>query len=161
MPHVKRIPPPLVSFRLFAAGKTRTAREKNDRAILKLLQEPHVVLIKLADVGDAVAAGADALDAEAEGKAGDTVGVVADRAQHVGVDHAGRFARDAQVPEAVGPIAGDFQIDGQVAADRGGLFVIEPRHHQPHFQLRRRHVELDVLFEPIPGNEHRRVRDEG
>ena len=42
------------------------------------MQEPHVVLVKLANVGDAVAPGADALDAQAEGEAGDFLGIVAD-----------------------------------------------------------------------------------
>ena len=35
------------------------------------MQEPHVVLVQLADIGDAVAASADPLDAQAEGEAGE------------------------------------------------------------------------------------------
>ena len=63
------------------------------------MQKPHVVLIQFADVGDSVAAGADALDAEAEGETGVLLGVVADGAKHVGIDH----ARPAHLDPAVTP----------------------------------------------------------
>ena len=32
----------------------------------------------------------------------------------------GRFAGDADVPQAIGPVAGDFEVDRQVVADRRG-----------------------------------------
>ena len=34
------------------------------------------------------------------------------------------------------------------------VLVIQPGHHQPLGELGRRHVERDVLFKPIPGDEH-------
>src|SRR5688572_2180595 len=42
----------------------------------ELAEEADVVLVELANVGDVVAAGADALDAEAEGEAGDFFRIV-------------------------------------------------------------------------------------
>ena len=48
----------------------------------------------------------------------------------------GHFAGDAQVPQAVGAVARDFQIDGQVAADVVGFFMVQPGQHQPVAQAR-------------------------
>ena len=60
-----------------------------ENADLELPQEANVVLVKLANVADAVPAGADPFDPQAEGEAGDFLGIVADGPQHVGIDHAG------------------------------------------------------------------------
>jgi hypothetical protein len=61
---------------------------------------------------------------------------------------------NAQVPQAVGPVAGHFQVDRQIAADLFGALVIQPGHHQPAFQLGGRHVEQHVFFQPVPGDDH-------
>ena len=63
----------------------------------KTVQEPHVVPVELADVVDAVAAHADPLDAQAEGEAGDLLGIVADGREHVRIDHAGAAHLDPAV----------------------------------------------------------------
>ena len=47
------------------------------------------------------------------------------------------FAGNADVAQAVGPIAGDFQVDGPVAPRALGGFVIQPGHHQPLAQVAR------------------------
>ena len=51
------------------------------------------------------------------------------------VEQHGRFAGDADVSQAIGPVAGHFQVDAEIAADVLGRFVVEPRHHQPVGQL--------------------------
>ena len=70
------------------------------------------------------------------------------------IEQHGRLARDTDMAQAVGPIAGHFQVDGEVAAVGLGRLVVEPGHHQPLGELIGGHVEFDVLAEPIPGDEH-------
>jgi hypothetical protein len=71
------------------------------------------------------------------------------------VEQDGHFAGDAEVAQAIGTVRGDLEIDGQVALAILGRFVIQARHHEPVRQLVARHIEADVLFEPIPGDNHR------
>ena len=59
------------------------------RVLRELRQEPDIVLIEIANVGNTVAAHANAFDAQSEGEAGDFVGIVTDRTQYIRVDHAG------------------------------------------------------------------------
>ncbi len=66
----------------------------------------------------------------------------------------GNFPRDADMAEAVGPVARDLQVDRQVVADLMRFFVVQPGHHQPLFDLSRRHGEGNVLFQPVPGDDH-------
>src|SRR5258708_26831015 len=54
----------------------------------ELLQESQIVLIEEADVLNAPLEKGEALDADAEGEPGVTLGVVADGFEHRGVDHA-------------------------------------------------------------------------
>src|SRR5690606_32054637 len=72
----------------------------------KLPEEPQVVVEKRAQVVDAIAQHRQALDAHAEGEAGVALGIDADRAQHVRVDHA---AAEHFQPAgaAVGTLPGD------------------------------------------------------
>jgi len=66
----------------------------------------------------------------------------------------GHFPGDAQMPQAVGPVARHFQVDGQIASHLAGFFVVQPCHRQPPLELFERHVQGDVLFQPVPGDDH-------
>src|SRR5262245_26173806 len=69
----------------------------------KLLQESHVVFIKLADVGDAVAAHAKAFDPQTESKSAELFRIVAHGRKHVRINHSGPAELDpAIVPLHVG-----------------------------------------------------------
>src|SRR3954471_13556896 len=57
-------------------------------SVRKLLEEPQVVFVKQPDVLDLIPQDRDPLDADAPGEAGVFLGVVADRFEHRGVDHA-------------------------------------------------------------------------
>src|SRR5262245_10754536 len=59
------------------------------RSPSELAQEAEIVLEEQPDLGDAVARHGDALEAHAEGEAGDFFRVVAHGPEHVGMDHAG------------------------------------------------------------------------
>src|ERR1700736_5669657 len=56
-------------------------------SMLELGQEAGVVLVEEADIVDPVASHAEPLDPETEGEAGYLVGVVAHRAEDIGVNH--------------------------------------------------------------------------
>jgi hypothetical protein len=71
--------------------------------------------------------------------------------QRQAIEHR-RFAGDADVPQAIGPVAGHFQVDGKVVAQRLGRFVIEAGHHQPVGRFRGSDGERDMLLEPVPRN---------
>src|SRR6185437_4529297 len=45
-------------------------------------------------------------------------------------------------------------VDRQIAAYVVGALVVQPGHHQPALQFGDGHVELDVLLEPVPGDDH-------
>src|SRR5439155_14255105 len=68
-------------------GRTRGASRAGRAS--ELLQEPDVVLPEHADVREAVAEHEDPLEAPAEREAGHFLRVVADRLEHVRVDHPG------------------------------------------------------------------------
>src|SRR5687767_1802279 len=84
-----------------SAGASTNSRSQETRIFTpagpgscELLEEPQVVLVEQADVVDAVADHGHAVDPEAEGEAGDHLGVVDDTAEprvhgleHRGVDH--------------------------------------------------------------------------
>ena len=62
------------------------------------------------------------------------------------------FPRHADVAQAVGAVAGDLQIELQVITDGLCTFVIQPGHGEPLGQFVVRHVQGDVVFEPVPGD---------
>ncbi len=55
------------------------------------------------------------------------------------------LASDANMAQAVGPIAGDFDLDGGVAANGRRGFVIEPRQREPLDKLLYRNGESDIF----------------
>ena len=57
------------------------------------------------------------------------------RAIHQILREEGGFAGDADVPQAIGPIARDLQVDEHVVAQSFSLFQVEPRHHETLDQL--------------------------
>src|ERR1700728_243293 len=63
------------------------ATEQPTRADLKLTQEPYVIFVKEANVGDVVADHGDALDAEAERPTAPNFRVVADLLEDLWMDH--------------------------------------------------------------------------
>src|SRR5687768_4651652 len=69
-------------------------------ATSELPQEPHVVFVEMADVGDAVPEHGDALDPDAGRVAGPDFRIVADAREDVGVDHAGAEHLDPAAPLA-------------------------------------------------------------
>ena len=73
----------------------------------------------------------------------------------------GNFPRDADMAQAIGPVAGHLQIDGQIVADLMRLLVVQPGHHQPLLELPRRHGQGNVLLQPVPGDEHFGIWDLG
>ena len=75
---------------------------------LELIQEPQVVFVEQADVGDAVFAHSEAFDAEAEGPAGVFFAVDADGVEDVGVNHAAAAHLD---PAFFAGFVGQKQID--------------------------------------------------
>ena len=64
------------------------------------------------------------------------------------------LARDANVPEAIGAIAGHFDVDGRVVADRLVALEVQTGHREAVGQLVDRHFEVDVFLEPIPTDNH-------
>src|SRR5262245_40668236 len=89
--------PAIVSFSPSSSGETPTStylfsqlsemRISSPDRSSELGQEPHVVLDEQAHVVERVATHRDAFDAHAEGETRPALGVVADRAEHVRVDH--------------------------------------------------------------------------
>ena len=47
------------------------------------------------------------------------------------VEDDGDLPGDADVPQAVGPVARDLQVDGQIAADLRGRFVVQTGQREP------------------------------
>ena len=68
------------------------------------------------------------------------------------------LACHADVAQAVGPVAGHLQVDRQVAPHLGGRLVIQARQGQSLGQHLHRHVEPEVIREPIPTDDHRSPR---
>src|SRR4051812_47955593 len=87
---------------------SRIARDGERAAGSELGEESRVVLVEQADVVDPVAPHAEALDAEAEGEPGDLLGIVADRAEDIGIDHAGAPHLDP----AVAAVPHHVDLDG-------------------------------------------------
>ena len=65
------------------------------------------------------------------------------------------LAGDAEVAQAVGPVARDLEVDREVAADVRGRLVVQARQGEPLGQGLHRHVEPDVVGEPVPADDHR------
>src|SRR5439155_25595950 len=78
-----------------------------------------VVLVEEPEVLDAVAEDRDAVDAEAEGEALHLLGVVADGAQHVRMDHAG--AEHLEPPPPAADAAGGVHRPGRRAPEAGDV----------------------------------------
>ena len=65
------------------------------------------------------------------------------------------FSRHADVSQAVGAIAGDFEIDADIAAGvLDGLQVEAGQHQTIGHVLGLEASEIDVLLKPGPGDEH-------
>ena len=65
------------------------------------------------------------------------------------------LARDADMAQAIGTVARDLQVDGDVAADVGDRFEVQARQGQPLGQGLHRHVEPEVVGQPVPAHDHR------
>ena len=66
----------------------------------------------------------------------------------------GGFAGDPQVTEAIGSVAGHFEIDTPVRIDRVKLFQVQSRHRQSIGQFRDGNIQVHVLFQPVPAHKH-------
>lgn len=66
----------------------------------------------------------------------------------------GRRLRGDQVAQTVGAVAGDFQIDGKIAAGGLGGFEIQSRHGEPGGDVLHRQIQVDILLEPVPTDNH-------
>jgi hypothetical protein len=66
----------------------------------------------------------------------------------------GNLSGNTQVAETIGSIAGDFQVDRAISVNFNGAFMIEPRHSQPIHQFLVAHFQVNVLFQPFPGDDH-------
>src|SRR5262249_55163456 len=60
-----------------------------------------------------------------------------------------------QMPQAVGTVARDLQVDGDVAADVGDQLEVQPGEGQPFGQDLHRQVEPEVVGQPVPAHDHR------
>ena len=60
-----------------------------DCALSELRKKSDVILVQVTNISDAMLTHADPLNAQAEGKTGDLLGVVTNGSQYIGVDHAG------------------------------------------------------------------------
>src|SRR5689334_4323019 len=87
-PLIKTLLAPSGSIGLQAIRRSSSAIVGTSLA-LELLEEPQVVLEEEPDLRDRVAAHRDAFESHAEREPRDLFGVVADRAEHVRVHHAG------------------------------------------------------------------------
>ena len=68
------------------------------------------------------------------------------------------FPGNAEVPQAVGAIAGDFKVDPLVIAELCRAVVIQARHGQPVNQVVMGHRKRQVLLQPFVGNDHDSMR---
>jgi len=55
----------------------------------------------------------------------------------------------ADMAQAVGPVAGDLDLDRRIAAPRFGRFMVQPREQQPVDDRRNRRRELHVIRQPV------------
>src|SRR5262249_12466583 len=67
------------------------------------------------------------------------------------------LARDSKVPEAVRPVARHLEIDREVPTDVTDRLEIEARKCEPFGQWLDGDVELQVIREPVPTDDHGRV----
>ncbi len=78
--------------------------------------------------------------------------------ERLGEQHRG-LACDPDVAEAIRAVTCHFEIDGEIAADACGVFMVQTGQHQPPLEFLDRHVEVQVVFQPIPGNKHRAIQN--
>ena len=62
--------------------------------------------------------------------------------------------RDAQMPQAVRAVARHFEINRDVAADVRDRLEVQPRQGQPLGQGLDGHIELQIVREPVPTDDH-------
>ena len=68
------------------------------------------------------------------------------------------FPGNTEVPQAVGTIASDFEVDRLVVPNLGRTVVIQARHSQAVNQVVMRHLKWQVLLQPFVGNNHGSTR---
>src|SRR5690606_25082505 len=74
----------------------------------------------------------------------------ADRA----VEQDGGFAGDPDMPETIGSIAGDFQIDCPIVRELGARLEIQTGHRQALHEFVEIHLDVEILSEPLPTDDH-------
>ena len=57
--------------------------------------------------------------------------------------------------QAIRSIAGDFEVNRSILGDRFGSFEVESRHGQSIGEILERHLQRDVLAQPLPTDDHR------
>ena len=56
--------------------------------------------------------------------------------------------------QAIRPIAGHFEVDTRIASNIAAFFEVQSGHRQPICQNFGRHIQRNVLIQPIPTDKH-------
>src|SRR5438046_1795757 len=111
-------------------------------SVLKLLEEPQIVVVKQPDILYPVPENRDPLDADAPGEAGMALGIVADRLEHCRMHHAAAAELDPPGPLAH-RAAGAVALPATEVDFRARLRVREKTRTEPHAHGRREHLSRE------------------